>query len=300
MPVSRPDEFILTDDRAIALSRLRAGGKQAHVIAGGTGFYELVKRGYVPEVKTLVSIMALGLSYVKDEGGHLHIGATTTLQSLLESGVDSIPGLEAVSDALKEVRPVQVRNVATVGGEVCISVPIVDLPTALLACGASLKIMDQDMGFETKLEDFYVDAFLTKLKYGELVEEVILPMRSDDSARSASAFSKFGRTAYDFNLVNCAVSLSLESLTDQRLKSVSLFIGGVKRTPIRAVEVERKLLGRVPREEVIFEACETSFSKTNFLPSVHGSSDYKHALLPVIVRDCVMRAFERSLEDKHL
>ena len=163
---------------------MKSEGKHAHIIAGGTGFYELARRGYIPEVKHVVSVMRLGLDYIKNEQTSVTIGATTRLQNLLESGVGETRGLEAIGDALREIRPIQIRNVATVGGEVCISVPIVDLPTALLACGASLKIFSQEGGeYSINLEDFYVDAFLTKLKYGEIVKEITLPKKSGERSR---------------------------------------------------------------------------------------------------------------------
>jgi 2-furoyl-CoA dehydrogenase FAD binding subunit len=288
LPVFRPKEFTFSDDSKEVLGKLREGGKSALVIAGGTGFYELARRGYIPEVKNVVSIMKLGLDYIKSEKGVLKVGATTTLEKLLQSNVGA-GGLEAIWDALREIHPVQVRNVATVGGEICISVPLVDLPTALLACDASIVIMKQDGEYETTLDDFYVDAFLTKLKYGEIVKEVHLPASAKNSR---SAFVKFGRTAYDFNLINAAVSASLDK--DGKLDSLKVFLGGVKRTPVRAVEFEKKLAGKSVDEKLIMSAAESSFSKEDFLPSVHGSNEYKHAVLPAILRDCVMKAYERA------
>ena len=221
----------------------------------------------------------------------MRIGATTTLQTLLESGVGDRDGLEAIGDALREIRPIQVRNVSTVGGEVCISVPVVDLPTALLACEAKIKIIRDGQEYETKLEEFFIDAFLTKLRYGEIVEEVSFPKRSENLH---SAFAKIGRTSYDFNLINCAVLLS-SNPSSKKMDSLSVYLGGINRKPIRASEFERKLLGKVPEERDIFDAARSSFSKSNFLPSVHGSNEYKHALLPVVLRDCVMKAYKRSL-----
>jgi aerobic carbon-monoxide dehydrogenase medium subunit len=291
----RPEEFVLSKDKEEVLSKLKSEGKRGHIIAGGTGFYELAKRGYIPEVKSVVSIMDLGLSYINSDSSHLIIGATTTLQELLDSSDGSHAGLEAIEDALKEIRPAQVRNVATVGGEVCISVPIVDLPTALLACDASIRIMSKDGEHLTKLEDFYIDAFLTKLRYGELVKEIILPKQDSPTSRVSSAFVKFGRTAYDFNLINCAVSLELDQ-PSKKIKSIRIFLGGIKRTPMRALEVERKLSGVVPNREIIEDVVQSSFSKTNLLPSVHGSNEYKHVILPVVLRDCIMKAYERSKE----
>ena len=260
------------------------------MIAGGTGFYELAKRGYIPEVKELVSIMKLGLDYVKEEPSRLIIGSTTRLQNLLESGAGDKSGFEAIGDALREIRPIQVRNVATVGGEVCISVPIVDLPTALLACRSSIMIMGQENSIrEIPLEDFYIDAFLTRLKYGEIVKEVVVPTVS--STDEHSAFVKLGRTSYDFNLVNAAVSLSIKG--NDKINSIRVFLGGIKRTPIRAVNFEKKLLGKRIDHESIIDAVEDTFENEKLLPSVHGSSEYKRAVLPVILRDCVMKAYER-------
>jgi aerobic carbon-monoxide dehydrogenase medium subunit len=289
LPVFRPDRFVQSEDVQQVLAQLSAEGKKAHVIAGGTGFYELARRGYIPEVKSVVSIMKLGLTYVKTENGIIRIGSTTTLQSLLESGQWDGPGLEVIGDALKEIRPIQVRNVATVGGEVCISVPLVDLPTALLTCGASLVILSGKGERETALDDFYIDAFLTRLGYGEIVKEVRVPAQP---LGARSAFTKIGRTSYDFNLVNVGVSLTVAG--DGRPSSVRTFVGGIGRAPIRATEFERRVTGRAVDGRSVMDAAEASFEEKDLLPSVHGSKEYKHAIIPIVMRDCFLKAYART------
>jgi CO/xanthine dehydrogenase FAD-binding subunit len=288
LAVFRPRDFLLSENKEEVLSKLKANGKHVHVIAGGTGFYELARRGYIPEVKYVVSIMKLGLDYVRNDADNVTIGATTKLQDLLESGIGDTQGFEALGDALREIRPVQIRNVATVGGEICISVPIVDLPTALLACNASLFIMNQTGEYATGLEEFYIDAFLTRLKYGEIVKEV----RLKKNPAERSAFVKIGRTAYDFNLINAAVSLSTKS--DGKLNSLKIFLGGIKRTPLRAASLEKKLLGKNIDEKTIVSAVEDVFEKEKLFPSVHGSSEYKMAILPIVLRDCILKALDRA------
>jgi carbon-monoxide dehydrogenase medium subunit len=299
LPVFRPEEFVSSKDEKLLLAKLKSEGKKGRIIAGGTGFYELARRGYIPEVKTVVSLMGLNLSYVKSDSGRYIIGATTALQKLFDSQLfGKEPGFKAIDDALREIRPIQVRNVATVGGEVCISVPIVDLPTALLACDTSLSIISEKEERILRLEEFYIDAFLTKLRYGEIVKEIIVPKRQNDrdSAIMASSFVKIGRTAYDFNLINCAAALSCERST-KKIQTIKIFLGGIKRIPIRATEVEEKLANRVPEENRILDLVRASFSKTKLLPSVHGSNEYKHELLPIIVRDCVMKAYRRCYQN---
>jgi len=297
LPVFRPTEFLQPDDPNEATQKLRSEGKRAHIIAGGTGFYELARRGYIPEVNSVVSIMRLGLDYINEQENEVAIGATTTLQKLLESGIGDRPGIEAVGDALREIRPVQIRNVATIGGEVCISVPVVDLPTALLACEAHVKILGADGEYCMNLDEFYIDAFLTKLRYGEIVKQVDIRKGRGNGTSSHSAFVKLGRTAYDFNLVNCAVMLNCDPKS-KKVDSIRAYLGGIKRAPLRAAVFERKIVGKVPDQEVIFEAARNSFSKSNFLPSVHGSSEYKREVLPIVLRDCIMKAFERTLADQ--
>jgi len=291
MPVFRPNEFLLSKDKREVIQKLKSEGKRAHIIAGGTGFYELAKRGYIPEVKSIVSIMELGLNYIKEDSNQIAVGATTTLQEMLDSGIGARSGFEALGDALREIHPVQVRNIATLGGEICISVPIVDLPTALLALEATLKVIKDDQEYETKLGVFFIDAFLTKLKYGEIVKEVLLPKH--EGGNYHSAFTKIGRASYDFNLINCSVLLSTNSST-QKLDSIIVYVGGIGRKPLRAPEVEKRLVGRIPDEKAIIDSARANFAKTNLLPSVHGSNEYKHAILPIVIRDCVMKAYERS------
>jgi len=292
LAVFRPKEFQFSDNRDEVLRTLRDSGKHAHIIAGGTGFYELARRGYIPEVKQIVSIMKLGLSYIRPEPSQVTIGATTILQEIMESRIGEYDGLEAIGDALREIRPLQVRNVATIGGEICISVPIVDLPTALLACDASIKIIGQDnQEYSLALDEFYVDAFLTKLKYGEIVREVIIPKKKKKSEKSA--FVKLGRTAYDFNLINVGVSLKVAP-ENQKLESLKVILGGIKRTPVRVPNFEKKLLGKRVEERTIVEAAESTIAREKLFPSVHGSSEYKAAVLPIVLRDCIMKAYQRS------
>jgi CO/xanthine dehydrogenase FAD-binding subunit len=294
MPVFRPREFIYSENRNETLATLKDGGKAAHVIAGGTGFYELARRGLVPEVKQIISIMKLGLDYLDLTSDPIKIGATTKLQSLLESGIGNLRGLEAIGDSLSEIRPIQIRNVATVGGEVCISVPIVDLPPALLAASSSVKIVGASSEKVVQLDEFYIDAFLTLLNRGEIVSEVQIPKPRDGFA---SAFEKIGRTAYDFNLINVAASMSLDD--DDKVKSLRVFLGGIKRVPFRAEAFEKKMLRKPVEEEAIFQAAK-ALQDEKLLPYVHGSSEYKHQILPIILRDCIMKAKERLLKRRKM
>jgi carbon-monoxide dehydrogenase medium subunit len=260
-------------------------GKHARIIAGGTAIYELAKRGLADEVKQLISLQKMPLKYVvRDEEG-LHIGATTTLAEMMNAQeILKDRSLSVVSEALREIRPNQVRNVATIGGEICTSLPLLDLPPALLAVDTILIIRGIEGLRRIPLSQFLVDFFLNALKVGEFLIEALIPIQP---AHSGSAFVKFGRTAYDFNLVNVATRLTLAS--DKTCKDVRIYLGGIGRIPMRAIASESELIGREVDGEAVANASEV-LGKFKVIPQIHGDAEYKRDIARVLIRDCVKRA----------
>ena len=91
----------------------------------------------------VVDISKLGLNYVRIDGGQVRIGSTTTLTDILEDKtIGKTRGIEALFDALRAINPVQIRNVATVGGEVCGANPLFDVPPVLIALNARARAGD--------------------------------------------------------------------------------------------------------------------------------------------------------------
>jgi CO/xanthine dehydrogenase FAD-binding subunit len=265
-------------------------GKHARMIAGGTAIYELSKRGLADEVKQLVSLRKVPLKYIRRDEQGFHIGATVTLAELAEAPeIRALPSLRVLSEALHEIRPMQVRAVATVGGEICTSLPLLDLPPALLAVDTLAVIHGPSGQRSIPLSKFLVDFFLNALRKGEFLMEALIPKQQK---RSGSAFLKFGRTAYDFNLVNVATRIPLAS--DGTCSDVRIVLGGVGRVPIRAVESEDEVNGRIIDDQVAANAAE-ALGEFKAIPQIHGDAEYKCDIARVLVRDCIKRAAEYAL-----
>lgn len=259
------------------------------MIAGGTAIYELAKRGLADEVKQLISLRNLPLKYVSQDSDGLHIGTTTSLTELGRAPeIRENPALRVVAEALAEIRPNQIRNVATIGGEICTSLPLLDLPPALLAVDTILIVQGKDAKRRIPLTEFLVDFFLNALKPGEFLIEALIPKQPPDSA---SAFMKFGRTAYDFNLVNVATWISLTQ--NNTCKDVRIFLGGIGRIPVRAVASENELRGREVGDEVADKA-SLALGDFKIIPQIHGDAKYKQEIARVLIRDCVKRAIART------
>lgn len=268
-------------------------GKQARVIAGGTAIYELAKRDMASEVKQLVSLRKVPLKYVRRDEQGLHVGATTPLAELAGSSEVNSDPLQVLADALREIRPMQVRAVATVGGEICTSLPLLDLPPALLALD-TIAIIQGESGRRTiPLNEFLVDFFLNALNRSEFLVEALIPKQPECSG---SAFLKFGRTAYDFNLVNVATRLTLAQ--DGTCSDARIILGGVGRVPLRAAASENEIKGRRIDDETVARAAQ-ALGEFKAIPQIHGDAGYKRDIARVLVRDCVRRAAERTLVMAH-
>lgn len=260
-------------------------GKHARIIAGGTAIYELAKRGLADEVKQLISLRNMSLNYVHRKVEGVHIGATTTLAEILKAPeILNDTSLRVVSEAVREIRPNQVRNVATIGGEICTSLPLLDLPPALLAVDTILIVQGTEGLRRIPLSEFLVDFFLNALKVGEFLVEVLIP---NQPLHSGSAFMKFGRTAYDFNLVNVATRLSFGS--DNTCNDVRIYLGGIGRIPMHAIASESELRDRRVDDRTIRKASEV-LEEFRAIPQIHGNAEYKRDIARVLVRNCVKRA----------
>ena len=115
MPLFNPSEWISpkTVDEVVDILQKR----KARIIAGGTGVYELAKRGMLPETEVLVDLQGLNLEYAKIDGTTLKVGAMSRFTWLLKQQVFQRPELGGLLDSMKNVKPIQVRNVATAGGQ---------------------------------------------------------------------------------------------------------------------------------------------------------------------------------------
>lgn len=286
----RPTDYFEPSTPEDVCGLLSQYGKHARVISGGTAIYELAKRGLADEVKQLISLRNVPLNYVRRDEHGLHVGSTMTLAELSErEEIRNEHSLQLLLESLQEIRPIQVKTVATVGGEICTSLPLLDFPSALLAVDAHVIIQGPKGRRSMALGDFLVDFFLNALESGEFLIETLIPKQPK---HSGSAFMKFGRTAYDFNLVNVATRLTItpnEICSDSRI-----FLGGVGRVPVRATSSEGAMRQQRIDESAYARASE-ALDEFKAIPQIHGSPEYKRDIARVLVRNCLSRAAERAI-----
>jgi CO/xanthine dehydrogenase FAD-binding subunit len=220
----KPKEYIVATSESQITKLLLERGERARIIAGGTGIYEVAHRGLFSEVECLIDISQLHLSYTRIEESVLRIGTYTSLSSIFETlKVDRRPELGALYDALVCIQPLQVKNVATIGGAVCAAFPFFDLPVALLVLDACVILSPDNR--KVRLGDFIQGYFALDLRPGEFVREIVMPLH-DGAERVGSSFVKFALTGDDWAIINCATRLKIDN-GEEILEARLGFGGGV-------------------------------------------------------------------------
>lgn len=278
-----------TIEEAISLLSKFEGAK---LLAGGHSLIPLMKlRVASPEV--IVDINGItGLSYIREEGREIRIGALTRLSELQFSAT-----LMKICPLLPEtaglIADPQVRNRGTVGGNLSHGDPANDLPPAMLALGASFAIRGAKGTHLIKAEDFFVDFFSTRLGHEELLTEVVVPA---PPPRTGAAYLKFERKVGDFSTVSVASRLTLEE--DGTCAAAGIGLGGVATTALRASGAEKVLVGAKPTEELIRKAASSCSEISKPVSDIRGSAEYKKEMVKVFATRSLKLALERALPSR--
>lgn len=268
-----------------ALDLLRAQGDAAAVIAGGT---DLVLE-HRPSLRCLVDITGLGLSYIRNGSQGIAIGATTTMEELARS-----PRVAALADgmlcaAAGMCGSWQVRNLATLGGNVANALPAADTPPALLALDARARWVGEAER-EGPLDGFFLGPRKTVLRGGEVLTEMIIP---PVPAGLRGAFIKFGRTQKDIAIVNVAVAVVAEG---GRCRMARIALDAVAPTPIRVPEAERLLEARGLDDAALDAAAAIVSRAVRPISDHRAGADYRRRLSGVLVRRALVSCRDGARE----
>lgn len=278
--VFRPKDYVRPTTVAEAIKLLVDSGHRARLIAGGTDL--LVEKD--PETEIVIDVADLGLNYIKTDSRGMKIGAATTFAAIETSPVLGKSPYNILGEAAHLMGTPQIRNMATIGGNICSAVPSADSPPALLALAATLVIAGPTGERTIDIADFFLDAKRNALNTGELLVEIQLPTLP---ARTSATFVKKGRlAAADLALVNGAVSLTI---TPEGLcADVRIALGAVAPTPLRANKAEAMLQGKKPNEDLLRKVADCAASEIKPISDVRSSAEYRRALSRVLVERMLM------------
>ncbi|MGI9601236.1 MAG: FAD binding domain-containing protein [Acidimicrobiales bacterium] len=250
-----------------ALALLAEHGDEAKLLAGGHSLIPLMKyRLAAPSV--IVDIGRLSdLSYVRDQGDQLAIGALTRHRDV-ETNDQVTSQVPLLAAATSQVGDPQVRHRGTIGGSIAHGDPASDIPSALLALRATMVIDGPDGSREVSSDDFFTGFLETAVGDNELLTEIRVPKVPD----AGWSFQKFNRRAQDWAIVGASV------LVDNGSCGVGLV--NMDNRPVRAAAAETAVNGganAADAGEVAADGCEPP-------ADLNASVEYRQHLARVLTR----------------
>jgi len=257
-------------------------GETAQLLAGGTDLLVEIKEGLrsTAHVVDLKGIRDLDeISYSDEEG--LRFGALATARSL-ETSLPIIAHYPNFLTALRQIGSIQIRNRATVTGNICRASPSADTLPPLIADDARIEIHSPSGTREQSLAEFFTGPGRTRLAPGEIVTAVRVPAPRRGSGR---AYIKHGRRkAMELATVGVAVSLTVDG---NRCRDIRIALGAVAPTPVRAHAAEAVLVDRQLTPATVAEAAEAAMAQSTPISNVRASADYRRQMVGVLTRRAI-------------
>ncbi|MGH7773669.1 MAG: FAD binding domain-containing protein [Candidatus Binatia bacterium] len=271
---------------------LRSGHGHYKVLAGGTDIILQLRRR-VKQYRGLVNIKRLPdiSNWSAEPGEGLRIGAATLMREL-ETSPQIIQRFPALVDSLKVLGSIQLRNIATVGGNLCNASPAADSASPLIVLGAkALYVNDGSAPQTIPVEKFFVGPGSSILGPDGLLLRVDVPQPQGLTGNSFERLTPRG--AMDIAIASAASRVTLDSLS-RKVIDVGIALGAVAPTPVRAPRAEDVLRGHEPTPEMIAKAGTVAMEECRPIDDIRGSAAYRRAMIGVLVRRTLERSVERA------
>lgn len=281
-------DYIAAKSLDEALSLLAHHKDDAKILAGGHSLLPALKLR-LAQPKVLIDIGRIkDLSYIREQGGQIHIGAMTTHFQIETSDLlrHACPLLPETATNLGDL---QVRNKGTMGGSLAHADPAADWPAAVLALGAEIVAANPKGDRVIKAEDFFVELFTTALHPHEVLKEIRF---AAPKGRVGQSYVKFRHPASGFAVVGVAVSLVLDG--SGKCQSVGVGVTGVSPKPYRAAAVEGALKGRTLDAKTLADAAAHAADGVRTNADLFATGEYRQHLAQVFTRRALETAVSRA------
>lgn len=282
-------EYFAPKSVSEALSLLDRYDGEAKVIAGGTDVMVDIK--YKEEPGCLINIKAIsGLAGIQETGGGVTIGPLTTIREIETSGLvrEKLPVLW---EAAHQFASLQIRNTATIGGNICRASPSGETLTPLLVLDAKAKLAFSGKEHSQPFTSFFSGPGKTALGSKGLLTAIEVPYSAPGSR---SAYLKHAvRGAMDIAMVGVAVLVTPDA-AKKNFEDVRIGLGAVAPTPIRAAKSEALLRGKPPTAALIEQAAALAASEASPIDDQRSSAEYRRWIVEALTRRGLAQAWKAA------
>ena len=280
-------EYLRPNTIPEAIAMLQQHGDAAKILSGGQSLIPMMKlRLARPAI--LIDINRIsGLSHIKEEGGYLKIGGLTR-EAELEVSPLVRSKYPILADTTHVIADPQVRNLATVGGNLAHGDPANDHPATMIALGAQVVANGPKGERVIPIDNFFVSLFTTALKPDEILTEIRVPV---PPPRSAGAYLKLERKVGDFATAAVAVQVTLDE--NGACQKVGMGLTNVGATPVKARKAEDFLRGKKLDDDAIAQAAQLAADQAEPSADLRGPVEYKKGLVKELAKRALRLTRER-------
>ena len=264
-------------------------GEEAKLMAGGTDLLVGMKNMEVNPKYVIDLKRVPGLNRIDYDGGHLRIGALTTIHEIEVSPLIK-KDFGILAEAASVLGSVQIRDKGTIGGNLCHASPSADLAPPLIALNAEVKIKGKKGERIEKLEIFFKGPGMSVLNSDEILTEIQIPTPPPNTGGVYLKFSP--RKAMDLAVVGVATMITLNP-SNSVCTQAKIVLGAVAPTPLRARKLRKYWKGKKIEKALVHEASNLAAEESKPISDIRGSAWYRKEIIKVLVERGIAQALEK-------
>lgn len=267
-------------------------GQRGRFVAGGTDVFILAKEGRF-EFDALISLRRVAeIKTIVEEGDNILIGSGVTISDLYKSELVA-KQLPVLADAAAVMGCTQMRNVATIGGNVMNAAASGDTLPPLLCLDTACRLVSAKGERLVPMTEMFLAPRKTAAEPDEALAGLVIPKPSAGGKKKSGAFIKLTRrAAMDLSIVSLAVQIQLDASLS-KVEDARVAAGVVAPTPVRLPETERLLVGKPVEEAAVGEAASCAKGECTPRNSLRGSQWYREEMICVLLPRAVRQALAR-------
>lgn len=260
--------------------------EHAQLLAGGTDLV-IGMKALTETPQSVISLQKIpGLAGITTYGDSINIGAMTKVREV-ELSADIQQHHTALAEGAAEIGSIQIRNLATIGGNIAHASPAADTVAGLLVADAQVDIASADGERSVPIDELFTGPGQTVLTPGEIITRFRLPKPA-----SGSHYIKHKiREVMDLAFIGVAAAVNLDNgtITDARIG-----LAAVAPTPIRATEAEELLRGNAPTPELLEQAGETAAAGCSPISDLRCSAEHRREMVNILTKRTLQNALARA------
>jgi len=263
--------------------RLKKTIPDSRFIAGGTDLLVKIKDKEI-RPSALISLRSIKELAGVELNNVVRIGALTTISDVIQhSGLSE--KFPILAEAAKQLGSMQIRNIATVGGNLCNCSPAADTALPLLILDAKVRLQSMEDSRDIPLSAFFKGPGESRLSSDGIMTDILI---ENSQPNTKTVFRKIGRVKMDLAIASVAL---LAEIKGEKFQKVRLAVGSVAPVPLRIAKVEALLEGKSVSKELVAEAQKVASEVVAPITDIRASKEYRRHIVGVLVK----RAFENML-----